>query len=322
MQVHTDLDKIPQFRNAVVTIGTFDGVHVGHQQVISCLREEAAKLGGETVIISFHPHPREVVGNEEPVRMITTVGERIALLAAQGVNHLILVPFNRPFSELSPEAYVEKFLIGLVRPALVIIGYDHKFGRDRKGDYALLENYSRQGHFRLMEIPRQLINDIAVSSTEVRSAIQAGQIEKARLLLGYSYFFEGVVVKGDRRGRELGFPTANLLVNPPEKLLPGKGVYAVRVLVGDAQEAEPDMLLPKGPERPGMMNIGWRPTIGGNARTVEVHLFDFDEDIYGKKLRVTPKAFLRGEQRFPDLQALARQLALDREQAIHLLSAG
>jgi riboflavin kinase/FMN adenylyltransferase len=309
MMVHKDIEHLPVFTNAVVTIGTFDGVHLGHQKIITQLKSEAKKRGGETVIITFHPHPRRVVASpSKPVELITTIEERIELLQKMGVDHLAIIPFTTGFSELDPRDYVEKFLIGKFRPSLVIIGYDHKFGKDRKGDYTLLEEYCSKGFFELKEISQHLINDNGVSSTLIRQSLSAGDVLKANELLGYPFFFEGEVVKGDQRGRTIGFPTANIRLYSNEKIIPGNGVYVVEASVA----GRPDHKHVKG-----MMNIGVRPTVDGTQRTIEVNLFDFSDDIYGCRLRISVRKFLRGEQKFTGLDALKEQLAKDRQQSIH-----
>lgn len=295
MNLHKDIEHLPQFKNAVVTIGTFDGVHLGHQKIIEQLKTEAKKIGGETVIITFHPHPRKIVHTDKVVKLITTIEERIELLSSAGIDHLVIVPFTQGFSELEPRDYVETFLKRRCNPSVVIIGYDHKFGRERKGDYKLLEEYSAKGFFTLKEIPQHVISDSTVSSTRIRDYILNGEIEKANFLLGYEFNFEGIVVKGDQRGRTIGFPTANLEFTNEEKITPGNGVYAVRI----------------NNELKGMMNIGVRPTVDGTKTTIEVNIFNFSEDIYGEKIRVYVKGFLRGEKKFSGIEELKMQLEKD-----------
>lgn len=308
MKVHTDIVQLPSFRKAVITIGTFDGVHLGHQKIISQLKTEAGKINGETVIITFHPHPRKVVhADARPVELINTIEERIELLEARGVDHLVIVPFTHGFSELAPREYVEKFLTARFNPAIVIIGYDHRFGKNREGDYKLLEEYSTRGFFELKEIPGQVINDNTVSSTLIRTSLKEGNIGKANSLLGYDFFFEGEVVKGDQRGRTIGFPTANIVLNNEEKIIPGNGVYAVEIDIPGTDKRRYQ----------GMMNIGVRPTVDGTRKTIEVNVFDFAEDIYGRKVRVSVKKFLRAEQKFSGIDALKQQLEKDRQDSIH-----
>lgn len=308
MKVHTDIDQLPRFEKAVITIGTFDGVHLGHQKIISQLKAEAGKINGETVIVTFHPHPRKVVHAQTgPVELINTIEERIELLEEKGIDHLVIVPFTHGFSELAPGEYVENFLKAKFDPATVIIGYDHRFGKNREGDYKLLEEYSRRGFFKLEEIPGQVINDNTVSSTLIRTSLKEGNIEKANSLLGYDFFFEGEVVKGDQRGRTIGFPTANIVLANNEKIIPGNGVYAVEIEI-------PAM---GNRKYRGMMNIGVRPTVDGTRKTIEVNIFDFAEDIYAKKVRVFVKKFLRPEQKFSGIEALKQQLEKDRQDSIH-----
>jgi riboflavin kinase / FMN adenylyltransferase len=308
MMVHKDIEHLPKFKNAVVTIGTFDGVHPGHQEIISRLKSEAARIHGETVIITFHPHPRKIVYNEtKKVELINTIEERIMLLAAKGIDHLVIVPFTQGFSELQPNEYIEQFLKAKFDCSVVIIGYDHKFGKDRKGDYTLLEEYAIKGFFELKEIPQHLINDSSVSSTIIRNSLKEGDIKRANALLGYAFFFEGKVVKGDQRGRTIGFPTANIELTSNEKIIPGNGVYVVELKITGMDKRIFQ----------GMMNIGVRPTVDGTKRTIEINIFDFNEDIYGRTVTVTVKKHLRAEQKFNGIDALKQQLEKDRQESIH-----
>jgi riboflavin kinase/FMN adenylyltransferase len=312
MKVHRDIEHLPGFRNAVVTIGTFDGVHLGHQKIISQLKSEAKRVDGETVIITFHPHPRKIVANRSHnIQLITTIDEKIELLAEKGVDHLVIVPFTLHFSEMEPKSYVEEFLKRKCNPAVVIIGYDHRFGRERQGDYKLLEQYSAKGFFQLKEISQQLINDSIVSSTAIRESLKAGDIEQANRLLGYDFFFEGTVVKGDQLGRTLGYPTANLRIDEPDKIIPGDGIYAVET---EQMRRETE----DGSRLPAMMSIGVRPTVGGTHRTIEVNIFDFNKDIYGERLRVYVKHYLRPEIKFNNLEELKAALDKDKQDTLRL----
>lgn len=304
MQVHRNIEDLPLITNAVVTIGTFDGVHTGHKQIIAQLREEAKHVGGQSVLITFHPHPRKVLTGK-PIQLINTLDEKIELLAGQGLDHLVIVPFTKEFSNLSADEYVHDFLIDKFHPHTVIIGYDHRFGHDRKGDYLLLEKYAAHNDFNLKEIPAYVIDSLTVSSTRIREAIRSGNIHTAHELLGYDFFFEGKVIEGNKLGRTLGYPTANLALDEAEKLIPGDGIYAVTCA--------------RASESNGMMSIGIRPTIGDNKRMIEVNLFDFDEDIYGQTLRVYVKAYMRPEVKFEGLDELKEQLHKDKETALGLL---
>ena len=324
MRIHRNIDQLPVFKNAVVTIGTFDGVHQGHRQILNQLKEEAARIKGETVIITFHPHPRKVLRSEKPrIQLINTIEEKTELLSNEGINHLVIVPFTQEFSKLTAKEYVEDFLIKKFHPHTVIIGYDHHFGQGREGDYRLLEDYEESGNFKLREIPEHDLNASAVSSTRIRAAILNGKIEEANELLGYPFFFEGLVVQGDKLGRKLGYPTANLKVEEEEKLVPGNGVYAVEVSPDpdNYREGVPTFvgMMSRESELKGMMNIGVRPTLGGTKRVIEVNIFDFDQDIYGKRLRVYVKKRLRDEVMFNGLEELKGQLAKDKQEALKLL---
>ncbi|SRR5579871_48380 len=316
MNVHRNLDTLPLFSNAVITIGTFDGVHTGHQKIIQQLKEEAIKIGGETVIITFHPHPRKIVGAKE-IKLINTLDEKIELLQKQEIDHLVIVPFTEIFSQQTAENYIHDFLVKKFHPHTIIIGYDHRFGKDRSGDYHLLERSSKKENYILKEIPVYVLNEISVSSTQIREAIAVGDISGANELLGYDFFFEGTVVEGNKLGRTIGFPTANLIIKDEEKLLPGNGVYAVQSsIVKD--ELSLDSPLAAHHSRKAMMNIGFRPTVDGTKKTIEVNIFDFDENIYGKTLRVFVKKFLRSEIKFNGVDALKEQLAKDKEAAMNL----
>lgn len=342
MQIYYHTDQLPAFRRAVITIGTFDGVHTGHAQILQQLRQEAARIDGETVIITFYPHPRKIVrGGTAEVQLLNTLEEKIQLLSWQQVGHLVVVPFTAAFSEMTAAQYVKEFLLERFHPHTVIIGYDHRFGKGRLGDYHLLEEFSRSEGFELQEIPVHLLDAVSVSSTRIREAIAGADIGTANQLLGYPFFFSGQVMQGRQLGRTIGFPTANLRVGSPDKLIPGDGVYAVEVEIVDESMINltaPDMVsspaaVPPNPSSElsllssavpsnglsrwkGMMNIGMRPTVDGRERTIEVNIFDFNEDLYGRELRVFVNKYLRGEEKFNGLDALKAQLAKDREEAM------
>jgi len=319
MHIHTNTDQLPDFRRAVITIGTFDGVHTGHQKILEQLRQEAVRIGGQTVIITFHPHPRKIVkGSATEIRLINTLTEKAELLSWRGIDHLVVVPFTEAFSRLTAEQYINDFLLEKFHPHTIIIGYDHQFGQGRKGDYHLLEDFSRQGNYELQEIPVYVLNAASVSSTRIREAIGKGDIAMAGELLGYDFFFSGRVVEGNKLGRTIGYPTANLEVQDPEKLIPGDGVYAVEL----AEEGGPGWEPGETRVLKGMMNIGMRPTVDGTRHMIEVNIFDFNGDLYGKTLRVFVKKYLRGEQKFAGLDALKAQLAKDKEEAMKAMGSG
>ena len=312
MKVHYELaPSLPAFRNAVLTIGTFDGVHKGHQKIIQQLKETAAAVHGETVIITFHPHPRKIVSSVPgDVKLLTTLQEKISLLEKAGIDHLVVVPFDHHFSNLSAEAYITNFIVAYFKPHSVVIGYDHRFGKGRIGDFQLLEQVGKGHGFVVNEISEQVLQESVVSSTKIRASIAAHDIETANTFLGHPYFFDGLVVEGNKLGRTIGYPTANLHIASEEKLIPSDGVYAVRVTIGDANQVYD-----------GMMNIGVRPTIDGKKRVVEVNIFDFDADIYGAQVKVELYYYLRGEVKFEGLEGLKTQLLKDKNKAATLLEA-
>ena len=313
MQVHSLSQPLPAFRNAVVTIGTFDGVHRGHRLILDRMRSVAEEVGGETVIITFDPHPRNIVGmRSDPQPLLTTMPERINLLAKIGIDHLVIVPFTPAFAAMDPRDYVKDFLVARFHPHTLIIGYDHRFGRQREGDYHLLESLSETYGFQVRELDAQILRDAAISSTRIREALMQGRPEEATEQLGYPYFFSGLVRHGDKRGRTIGFPTANLKPDDPAKLLPADGVYAVRISLS---EADGDAYT-----KTGMMNIGLRPTVDGTRHLAEVNIFDFNEDIYGRVLTVQVISRIREERKFSGLEALQSQLSNDRSTAMLLTS--
>ena len=312
MKVYQDLSTLPVFNNAVVTIGTFDGVHLGHKQIIRQLKETAEKIGGETVIITFHPHPRKIISSVPgDIKLLNTLPEKILLLEAASIDHLVVVPFNHAFANQTAQQYINDFLWKYFKPHTIIIGYDHRFGKGREGDYHLMDQYGASLGFEVKEITEQLMNEIIVSSTRIREALLNSDIETANKFLGYDYFFEGVVIEGNKLGRTIGYPTANLQIESDEKLIPGNGVYAVAVEIKN-QKSEIRNLS-------GMMNIGVRPTVDGKKRMIEVNIFDFDEDIYTQILRVHVKHYIRGEVKFNGLDELKAQLLKDKVSAKELL---
>jgi riboflavin kinase / FMN adenylyltransferase len=339
MKVHRDIEKLPVFHNSVVTIGTFDGVHLGHRLVLEHLKEEAKTIRGETVIITFHPHPRKVVSSAIlGIRLINTLEEKIELLEQLGIDHLVVVPFTELFANQPAEDYIRDFLVNRFHPHTIIIGYDHRFGRDRQGDYRLLEKYAPKYNYHLKEIPKHILDNISISSTNIREALLHNDIATADKLLGYEFFFEGEVIHGDKLGRQLGYPTANLKIQNDEKITPGNGIYAVyaeirnqippaagsKLEVGNpdtgASSSTGESRLTAGSSRfKGMMSIGFRPTIDGKKRVIEVNLFDFDEQIYGKTLRVYVKKYLREEVKFNSLVDLVKQIDQDKIESLKVL---
>lgn len=306
MKVYKDISSLPVFKNAVVTTGSFDGVHKGHRLIIDQLLKEAAETGGTAVIITFYPHPKQVVGaHAEPIRILNTPEEKYELLAANGIENIVVVPFDAAFANLTADEYIDSFLVRYFHPAMVVVGYDHRFGKNREGNFNLLKEAGKKNGFEVKEIPEHVIKDITISSTRIREAVSTGDFRTATEYLGYDYFFSGKVIEGNKLGRTIGYPTANLEIDDEHKLVPANGVYAVDVMLDNRKLK-------------GMMNIGIRPTIGGTKRVIEVNIFDFDEDIYGKTMRVTLKHSLRSEVKFAGLDELKAQLAKDKEDAIRL----
>jgi riboflavin kinase / FMN adenylyltransferase len=329
MQVHTSLSNLPVFKNAVVTIGTFDGVHLGHQQILAHLKNEAAAINGETVVITFNPHPRNIVGDTTGVQLLTTLDEKIALLQAAGIHHLVVVAFNDAFANQTAQEYVTNFLYQKFRPHTFIIGYDHRFGQKRTGNYQLLETMGKQLGFVVKEIPQQLLNEAAISSTQIRKALLHSNTQTANALLGYPYFFSGTVIQGDKIGRTIGYPTANLQMIAADKLVPGDGVYAVlanrSLQIGDSSSSKSEGSTtnhqpPTANQLQGMMYIGSRPVVNGKRRVIEVNIFDFDEDIYDEILTITVHQFIRGDMQLNGLPALQEQLAKDKLNCENVLS--
>lgn len=288
--------SLPQ--QSIITIGTFDGVHGGHQQILQQLRDIAAQKRTTATVITFEPHPRWVLQKGE-FKLLSPLAEKRTLLAAMRIDNLVVVPFNHTFSQQTPTAYIANFLVAKFAPQCIVIGYDHRFGHDRSGDMLLLERQSKRYGFEVVEIPKQLIDNIDVSSTKIRIALQDGNVRLANQLLGYAYSLEGKVLQGQQLGRTIGFPTANIGNIATEKLIPARGVYAVRAQCGNEAIYN------------GMMNIGNRPTVDGKNTTVEVHLFDFAGDLYQQTIKVQLVARLRDEQKFNDLAALQQQLKAD-----------
>ena len=329
MNVHHDIHHLPVFEKALITIGTFDGVHRGHQQILQLMTTEAERIGGETVIITFHPHPRTIIDNKiapgpdnivsteiPKISLLNTLEERISILSKSGIDHLVIVPFTKEFAEQSAVAYISEFLVNTFHPHTIIIGHDHRFGKNRSGDFQLLEDKASEFGYTVKEIPGFMLKDLTISSTRIREAMLTGDVETAAYFLGYNYFFSGTVVEGNKMGRTIGYPTANLQIEDENKLIPGNGVYAVEVLQPHAQPGHQEVTIDI---YRGMMNIGVRPTVDGSKRVIEVHIFNFDKDIYGETLTVTIKKNLRSEIKFDDLEALKKQLGKDKKAALEVL---
>ncbi len=306
MKVYKHLNEFQKSNNAVATIGTFDGVHIGHRKIISRLVEDARMMNGESVILTFFPHPRMILHPEdESLKLITTIQEKTELIERLGVDHLIITPFTRDFSNLSPENYIEQILIEKIGIKKIIIGYDHRFGKDRAGNFSLLQQYASVYNYEIEKIAEQDIHDVAVSSTKVREALLRGDVSTAADFLGYPFHLTGKVIKGDQIGRKIGYPTANLLIEEGYKLIPADGIYAATIEVTGEGTT--------GYELKGMAYIGNRPTINGMLRNIEVNIFDFNEEIYGKTLKLHFHHFVRGDMKFNGLDELQAQISRDKK---------
>lgn len=304
MEIHNNLDDLPLLYEPVVTIGTFDGVHLGHQKILHRLLEICATTGGETVLVTFWPHPRMVLNpDNHQIKLLSSRDEKHRLLAKFGINHLISIPFSEKFAATSSEEFIQQILIEKIGTRKLIIGYDHRFGKGREGGFEYLQaNQSRFG-FELEEIPREDIDQIGISSTKIRHALEAGDLATASSFLGRPYELTGQVVRGNQLGRKIGFPTANLHINEPHKLIPRDGAYVVSVLY-------------KNYEYPGMLNIGNRPTLPGAEKTVEAHLIGFSGDLYNEQLEIHFHSYLREERKFANLEELTAQLNHDKKAVV------
>lgn len=306
MRIFKHLDNLPPFVNPVITIGTFDGVHFGHQQIIHRVNELARQIDGESILITFHPHPRTIVETDNTIRLLSPPEEKFDLLRNYGIHNVVVIPFTRAFSEQTPEEYVDLFLVSHFHPKIIVIGYNHRFGKDRAGDLQFLTLMGKTRGFSVEEISKQLVDQMSVSSTEIRKALLCGDIETAKNLLGHDYFIRGIVVKGNRLGNKIGFPTANLSIDDSTKLIPDNGVYAVRVFM-------------RGNRYKAMLNIGMRPTFNGETKTIEVHIFDFSADIYGEVIQIDFVTLIRREQKFASLDDLVFQLNKDKQTVLQIL---
>jgi len=308
MRVFTDLHQLPPFSDTVVTIGSFDGVHTGHRRILEQVQMLASSLGSESIVLTFEPHPRTVLHPEDPsFKLITVSDEKIKLLEQCGIDNVVLAPFTLEFARQSARAYVEDFLIRNFHPKYIVIGYDHRFGANREGNIDFLKKYEAEGAFSLLEIPAQEVDDIAVSSSKIRNAIDSADILHANRLLGYPFFFTGRVVEGNRIGRTIGFPTANILIADRHKLIPPAGIYAARANLIPNSSPE------KKQAHKAMLYIGHRPTIAGaNEKTIEAHLLDFEGDLYGREIAVEVLDFIRSDKKLDGLEALRAQIEADK----------
>ncbi len=308
MKIYHNLDDFTRLDFAIVTSGTFDGVHLGHQKILARLKEIAGKNKGETVVITFWPHPRFILRPEDnSLKLLNTFEEKAELLKEQGIQHLIRIPFTKEFSQLSSEEFITNILVKTIGTKKLVIGYDHRFGKNREGSFEQLKLNGPTYGFDVEEIPRQDVDHIGVSSTKIRQALEQGDLVTSMHLLGRPYSLSGRVVKGDKLGRLMGFPTANIEIDTHHKLIPMDAIYAVQVTYAHENFG-------------GMLYIGNRPTVNGTKRNIEVNIFNFEKDIYGEDLTVHFIKLIRNDRKFQDLEALRSQLQLDKESALQVLN--
>jgi riboflavin kinase/FMN adenylyltransferase len=307
LKVYTNISDFKGSRYSVVTVGTFDGLHVGHQQIIKRMKEIAVENHGDTILVTFDPHPRLVLNaTNSPIKFISTQEKKQLLLEEFGIDHKIIIRFTKEFAATPSEVFVKDYLVDKLKVRKLIVGYDHHFGKNREGNYTQLKNLGGQYGFEVEEVPAQYIDDVPVSSTKIRKALSEGNIKLANRMLGYNYSITGKVIPGNKIGRTIGFPTANIEIGDAYKLICLGGVYACQVEV-------------EGKIYNGMGNIGTRPTVGINGIVTEVHIFDFDEDIYGKEITISFIDRIRDEKKFESLDALHEQLEKDKRTVLGIL---
>lgn len=309
MKIFTSITEIGEIRNPVVTVGTFDGLHVGHQKVISELIHSAKTIDGESVVVTFFPHPRTVLQPGFDLRLILSRKEKIHFLEKMGVENLVCIEFTKEFAQTSSEDFIKKYIVDPIAPRKIIIGYDHHFGKDRRGDMGFMKNMAEKYGFEVEQIAKLDLSDVAISSSKIRDAIRSGDMKTATAFLGSPYSISGIVVKGNQIGRTLGFPTANIQPEEPKKIIPNYGVYA-------------SLVEWRGKLYKGMSNIGIRPTLEDHRLTIEVNIFDFDQDIYDEFLTLFFLEYIREEKKFRDLDLLRRRLIIDRIKVKSVLEDG
>jgi riboflavin kinase/FMN adenylyltransferase len=300
LKVHNSLSNFNPIKKTIVTIGTFDGVHIGHKKILKKVVAESKKGNCESVVLTFFPHPRMVLQQNSDIKLLNTIEEKTELIENIGIDNLIIHPFNKEFSELSAEEFIKKILIDKLNIQKIIIGYDHRFGKNRAANFDDLKLFGKKYNFEVEEIKVKEINQIAISSTKIRNAIVDGNISLANKYLDYNYTLSGIVVKGNQLGRTIGFPTANIKINESYKLIPKNGVYIVNAIIDKALVF-------------GMMNIGNRPTINGQHQTIEVNFLNFNKILYNKKISVNILKKIREEKKFQSIEALKKQLEKDQK---------
>lgn len=303
MEQHTNANTFSGSKNTVVTIGTFDGVHIGHQKIVNRLVNHAEL---DSVILTFFPHPRMVLQQDNTIKLLHTIEEKTSVLNQLGLDHLVIHPFTKEFSRLTAQQFVEDILVNQLKAKKIIIGYDHRFGRNRTADISTLKDFGEQYGFVVEEITKQDVDDVAVSSTKIRTALQKGHIEKANAFLGQPYMLTGTIVKGKGIGKTLGYPTANIQIEEAYKLIPKNGVYIVKTNF-------------KGITYFGMMNIGTNPTVGGKSQTIETYFFNMDTDLYGSKMTIQMLKRIRDEKKFASVDQLIEAMQNDEKISINFI---
>ena len=305
-KIYNQINELQLKNGTIITIGTFDGVHLGHKKILNQLIDKKKQSGLETMVFTFDPHPRKVLfPDQQDLKLITNTNEKVSLLSEIGIDHVIVYPFSKAFSEINPDEYIGEILVEKLKAKCIIVGYDHRFGKNRVGGLDLLMKYAEKYNYEVIEIAAEDINSINISSTQIRKAIESGNIELANQFLGYSFFISGKVAEGKKLGRTIGFPTANISISDADKIIPKNGVYAVKVEI-------------KNELFNGMLNIGINPTVSTTLQLkMEVHLFDFNQQVYGEEIKVSFIYRVRDEQKFSGIEALKNQLELDKQ---HIMS--
>ncbi len=307
MQIYQNLSEVKHDENTIVTLGTFDGIHLGHQKIIKSVIEKAAEIGGRSFVITYYPHPRNVISGSEPIKLLTTPLEKAAMLESLGVDNLLVINFTKEFSQLTPDEFIDEYVVKGVGVKEVVIGYDHHFGKGRGGNIDFLIDKGRRAGFDVTVIPECKIDEVVISSSKIRKALLNGSVAEANKYLGRYYSFSGKVVEGDKRGRKLGFPTANLRIEDKDKLLPAIGIYLVEFVLN-------------GDKKHGLLSIGKRPTFYDAGEIVpEVYVYDFDRDIYGMYVTVNVIERIRGEEKFSSPDELVKQMNEDKRRGLEIL---
>ncbi|MEJ5263052.1 MAG: bifunctional riboflavin kinase/FAD synthetase [Ignavibacterium sp.] len=308
MNIFRNIDEIRYDKQTVLTLGTFDGIHLGHQQIIKRVIECSEENNLRNIVITFHPHPRKIINPEMQLKILTTTEEQINILENLGVQNLFIINFTKEFSQLTPDEFIKNYLVDKIGISRIVIGYDHHFGKGRGGDVEFLKTSGKKYDFEILQIQPFIIDNEPVSSTKIRNALESGEIKRANKMLGRTYSFSGVVVEGDKRGRELGYPTANIKILDEDKMLPQIGIYAVLVELD-------------GIEYKALLSIGKRPTFYNDGKVIpEVYIYDFNNDIYGKEIKVNLIEKLRGEEKFNSAEELIRQMNIDKENGLRVLN--